>query len=117
MPEVNDVRGGNFNARAVYAFAATLVFSLFLICLGLVLLFNWFARGRPGSRVQDWDRVKLTMPLEIDSGEPLAQLRLHEDAVLGGLGWVDRSAGIVHLPIEQAMDVFVSQTQERSHER
>lgn len=33
----------------------------------------------------------------------LAQLRAEEQAVLDGTGWVDRSAGIAHVPIERAM--------------
>jgi hypothetical protein len=42
--------------------------------------------------------------------DPVAELRLQraeEDAVLGGYGWVDRSRGVIRLPIERAMALLL----------
>ncbi len=38
---------------------------------------------------------------------PLRRLRAREDAVLTSYGWVDRSAGVVRIPIERAMHLLV----------
>jgi len=39
--------------------------------------------------------------------EPPAQQRSREQAQLDGYGWVDRSAGTVHIPVERAMELLV----------
>ena len=39
--------------------------------------------------------------------QDLAVLRQREEEFLHGYGWVDRSAGIVHIPIEQAMHLYI----------
>jgi hypothetical protein len=44
--------------------------------------------------------------LEIDPERDLTTLRQREDAQLHSYGWVDRSAGTVHIPIERAMDLL-----------
>ena len=35
----------------------------------------------------------------------LAALRAEEDAILHGYGWEDRAAGVVHIPVERAMEL------------
>lgn len=44
--------------------------------------------------------------LEIDPERNLATFRQREDAQLHSYGWIDRQAGIVHIPIERAMDLL-----------
>lgn len=39
-------------------------------------------------------------------GRDLARMRAISEAGLHDYGWVDRDAGIVHLPIERAMDLY-----------
>jgi hypothetical protein len=41
--------------------------------------------------------------LQTDPRDDLANMRQAEDRVLDSYGWVDRTAGIVRIPIEQAM--------------
>jgi len=41
--------------------------------------------------------------LQTDPRDDLANLRRAEDEVLDGYAWVDRNAGVVRIPIEQAM--------------
>lgn len=38
------------------------------------------------------------------------ELRLRQRARLRGYGWVDRDAGVIHIPVEQAMDQLVSES-------
>ena len=41
--------------------------------------------------------------LQVTPKDDLVRLRAGEDATLGSYGWVDRSRGIVHIPIDEAM--------------
>jgi hypothetical protein len=45
--------------------------------------------------------------LQINPREDLRELRAHEDEVLTSYGWVDKNAGIVRIPIEEAMKIVV----------
>ena len=45
--------------------------------------------------------------LQVNPRGDLANLRRAEDQVLDSYGWVDRNAGIVRIPIEQAMKLMV----------
>ncbi|HEY3245876.1 MAG TPA: hypothetical protein VGM03_21250 [Phycisphaerae bacterium] len=47
--------------------------------------------------------------LQIDPPQELKALRLQEDALLNSFGWVDRSAGIVRIPIERAMELTIAE--------
>lgn len=46
--------------------------------------------------------------LQTDPVGDLAILRAREAARLDGYGWVDRQAGIVHIPITRAMELLVA---------
>ena len=39
----------------------------------------------------------------------LAKFRAWEDSQLNSYGWVDRTAGVVHIPIERAMEIIAQQ--------
>jgi len=43
--------------------------------------------------------------LQIAPSVDLKSMRAAEDARLHGYGWVDRNAGVVHIPIERAMEL------------
>lgn len=45
--------------------------------------------------------------LQADPAVDLVALRANEDARLHTYGWVDRKAGVVHIPIERAMDLLL----------
>ena len=47
--------------------------------------------------------------LEIAPALDLRALRAAEAAQLGSYGWVDRGAGIVHIPIDRAMDLVAAE--------
>jgi hypothetical protein len=46
--------------------------------------------------------------LQAAPGLDLAALRAWEDARLQGYGWVDRDAGVAHVPIERAMELLAA---------
>ncbi len=43
--------------------------------------------------------------LQTHAREDLLKLRAAEDATLNSYGWVDRKAGVIHIPIERAMEL------------
>jgi hypothetical protein len=44
--------------------------------------------------------------LQVDPAADIAGLRATEQQQLDGFGWVDRSAGTVHIPIDRAMQLL-----------
>jgi len=44
--------------------------------------------------------------LLVNQSADMEELRASEDAVLNSYGWVDRDRGIVHIPIDRAMDLL-----------
>ena len=45
--------------------------------------------------------------LEIQPGRALQAMREQEEAHLKGYGWIDEEKGIVHIPIERAMEILI----------
>jgi hypothetical protein len=39
--------------------------------------------------------------------DDLKALRVEEDAVLNGYGWIDRESGIIHIPIDRAKELLL----------
>ena len=51
--------------------------------------------------------------LETAPALDLRALRGAEDAQLHGYGWVDRRAGVVHIPIERALDLIAAEAERK----
>ena|SRR5215510_14948073 len=107
--EVSDV-----SVSTVMGFAVGLLVSAVLIYLfvwGLFVLFSGQA-ARRGSTI---DRLSQQLPqplppeprLQPDPRGDLLRFRAAEDRALTTYGWVDRNAGIVRIPIDQAMKLTV----------
>jgi hypothetical protein len=78
-----------------------LVFALFMIWSGMNA-----PAGKPNAE-SVLLQSKITPSPQVASGEALKALRATEDAVLTTYGWVDKSKGIVHIPIDRAMDLLL----------
>jgi hypothetical protein len=102
------------NVRGVLGFAAGLLVTAVLIQLMVWLLFVYF-RGREAARVVpeyplaagEQTRVPPEPRLQTNPREDLRALRAREDAVLNSYGWVDRTAGVVRIPIDEAIKLTV----------
>jgi len=54
-------------------------------------------------------RIDRTFPephLETDERNEITDFRTHEEEQLNSYGWVNQSAGVVHIPIERAMQLI-----------
>lgn len=83
-----------------------------VIHFGLALLFNLFVAQREATEApryplaateSDGPRLPPEPRLQRFPREDILNYRLGEDAVLQNYGWVDREAGTVHIPIQDAM--------------
>ena len=86
-------------ARLGVTLAAILVVVSLLLGAGHVPLNN--LQGQSGVPTQ-----AATQSPEITSGEALKQLRATEEATLTTYGWVNRKNGIVHIPIDRAIELL-----------
>lgn len=102
------------NIRGIFAFAFGLVVVAAVIHLVVWLLFAYFST-RETARVApryplaatEQNRLPPEPRLQTNPRQDLADLRAAEERILSSYGWVDRNAGIVRIPIEEAMRLVV----------
>jgi hypothetical protein len=84
-----------------------------IVILAYLALTPLIVRGGYPSSVRDVDRALATEPpqpqLQTDPQDDLRVFRAREEARLDGYGWVDRSRGVAHIPIEEAMKRLAAQ--------
>ncbi|MDX1521047.1 MAG: hypothetical protein R3264_05435 [Anaerolineae bacterium] len=82
------------------------------VVLGLLGLFQTqLTDSRPVARpLVDTEQLPVTGPrLQADPERDLRQLQAADEAALTTYGWVDKEAGKVHIPIDQAMEMLLEQ--------
>ena len=100
--------------RGIVAFAAALFVAAVVIHFFVWLLFAYFS-AREAARVApeyplaagQETRLPPEPRLQTNPRQDLADLRAQEDAVLNSYGWVDKNAGVVRIPISEAMKLVV----------
>jgi hypothetical protein len=98
------------NFRAILGFGGGMIIVAAGIHVLIWLLFGYFT-SREASRVpleyplavSQAERVPPEPRLQTAPREDLRDLRAGEDAVLESYAWVDKNAGIVRIPIEEAI--------------
>ncbi|MBA3531498.1 MAG: hypothetical protein H0T73_06200 [Ardenticatenales bacterium] len=94
---------------------ALLIFTVASVAVVTVL--QWFLTGRlddfaaseSGVAPPPDSEVPYLIETRARTGVEYEQFRTEEDARLSSYGWVDEEAGIVHIPIEQAMDMMIDE--------
>jgi hypothetical protein len=114
MPDPAAERRGHelrdVNARGVALFAAGLVAAAVIIHLGVIGLYKALEAQHPSpdapSRIALHPHMLAPPPqLQTSTAADLEKFEAAENATLHGYGWVDKSAGIVRIPIERAMEL------------
>jgi hypothetical protein len=102
------------NIRAIIGFGAGLFLAAVVIHFLVWLLFEYFATRETQFAVRQFplaaeqqNRLPPAPQLQINPRQDLADLRRRDDALLNAYGWVDRNAGIVRIPIGEAMKLAV----------
>lgn len=98
------------NVRVLASIALLIIFGAFFMHFFLYLLYLDFtnptaqAERSPGTFVKREEPMLKAPRLQDKSGEDLNKWREQENIKLNYYGWIDRRRGIVHIPIQQAMD-------------
>jgi hypothetical protein len=106
--EMSDVDVGG-----VFIFAVGLVITVLVVQLMLWMMFAFLARWEGRSARQypfaaaQQSRLPPTPRLQVNPREDMRELRSAEDGALTSYGWVDRSNGVVRIPIDEAMKLTV----------
>ena len=102
--------GSDVNVRAILGFAAGLIVAAALIHFIVWLLFLYFSGAEATRDTADFPlaagqatRVPPEPRLQTTPREDLRTLRAREDEILGSYGWVDKTTGVVRIPIDEAM--------------
>jgi hypothetical protein len=104
------------NVGGVLTFGAGLVVVAVIVHLLVWLMLGYFIRRSEvhGAReyplaAAEQNRLPPEPRLQTNPREDLRLLRENEDEVLNSYGWVDKNAGVVRIPIEEAMKIVVQQ--------
>jgi hypothetical protein len=105
MAEQSDV-----DIRAIFGFATALAATVAVVAMVVWLLFGYLAGrdARDSTReyplaVGQETRLPPEPRLQTNPREDLRELREQEDRILHSYQWVDRSAGVVRIPIDRAV--------------
>jgi hypothetical protein len=102
------------NVNAVFAFALGLMITGIVILFLVWLLFGYFSAREARSGVREFplaadqqNRLPPEPRLQTNPRQDLVSLRTAEDAILNTYGWVDKTGGVVRIPISEAMKLTV----------
>ncbi len=110
--------GGGYEKRDVRFRSLVVAGAIFVLSWALAFVLAWFvfryfaqreARLSPPPNVleQMYGREAPPQPrLQSNPRQDLLEMRAEQDAVLNSYGWVDRRAGIVHIPIGRAIELL-----------
>jgi len=112
-PEVHH-EGSDVNVRGIFAFAFGLLVTAVVIHLLVYVLFRYFTAREAHAVPAEFPLAVAAGPqlppeprLQTSPRQDLNDLRAVEEQVLTTYGWVDKNAGVVRIPIEQAMKLMV----------
>jgi hypothetical protein len=112
-PEV-DHEHSDVNVRAILYFAAGLAVSVTVVFALVVGLFRYLDTREtrqttpPHPLAEEARPVPAPGPrIQADPARDLILMREEEAAILGSYGWIDEQAGVVRIPIEEAMRLTV----------
>jgi hypothetical protein len=102
------------NVSGVLAFGLGLSLAGIIVLFLAWLLFGYFAGREAGSGVREFplaaeqqNRLPPEPRLQTNPRQDLIDLRAGEDAILNTYGWVDKTGGVVRIPISEAMKLTV----------
>ena len=102
------------NVNAVFAFGLGLMIAGAIILFLVWLLFGYFRSREARSETREFplaaeqqNRVPPEPRLQTNPRQDLIDMRAKEDANLNTYGWVDKTGGVVRIPIGEAMRLTV----------
>jgi len=104
--ELSDLRPGYI---ALFGIALTAVIVAATVVASLLIHFKAAEFSRQETPLPRLAQEREATPgprLQVGANKDLRQMRAAEDAALNNYGWVDKNAGIVRIPVDQAMEVL-----------
>lgn len=101
------------NPRAILWVGVAIIISAVVIHFAVGGIFDFFSareahKGKPPATLVNAKRQPPPAPrLQTDAPADLQEMRARETTALESYGWVDRQKGIVHIPVERAMELLV----------
>ena len=102
------------NVGALFGFAGGLAIVLVFVGFIVWVLFQFFAARVDRAVTPQFPLAASQQPrlppeprLQTNPRQDLQDLRTQEDQTLGSYGWIDKNAGVVHIPIDQAMKLIL----------
>ena len=107
-PDSTGYERRDFNSRLISRAAVWLLVALFASFVIVKLFANYLGGGSPGAGRTKPPHGEIAGPrLQSNPAAELVQFRQKEEERLHSYGWVDRQAGVIHLPIERAMELIL----------
>ena len=100
------------NTRAIVMVGVGLVIVLLVVFVAVTALVAPYAAGPaaltapPGLSPLPTPRLPPEPRLQAEPGQELRQYRSQQEQLLHSYGWVDRSAGVVRIPVERAIELL-----------
>ena len=109
---------------AILTFGAGMVVSAFVISIVVWLLFRYFDSRAAEQQVPEYPlaaaqehRLPPEPRLQTNPRQDLQDLRAAEQQTLTTYGWIDRTAGTVRIPIDEAMKLTIARGLRARQER
>lgn len=98
------------NVKAVFTFAVILVTTIVVVGIVSAVYYYFLSRHYPHAGIATApviDKSQAPPPprLQTQPQQDLKKMREYEDQRLNSYGWIDKPAGIVRIPIDQAIDL------------
>ena len=100
----------DFRAKGIFWFVVGLLLLIVITGYLMVLLMDVWANVYPTRLARPRASSPSSAPaprLETYPAGDLQRVRQREDSILNAYGWIDRQAGVAHIPIERAMELTV----------
>ena len=104
--ELSDLRPGYI---AFFGIGLSVVLVISVVIASLIVHYKTVQHARQDTPIPRLAQEREATPgprLQVDAHSELRQMRAAEDAALNNYGWVDKNAGIVRIPVDQAMEVL-----------
>src|SRR5207237_5103683 len=103
------------NIRAIFGFGIGLFIVAVIVHVAIYVLFRYFSSGQEAANsvrqyplaTRQENRLPPEPRLQTNPRQDLQDLRAQEEQLLNGYGWVDRNAGVVRIPIGEAMRLTI----------
>jgi hypothetical protein len=90
-------------------FAISAVIAWLIMRADYAALEQSHGRANPKPEAMGRDEIGIVDQVEFDNDTRLHEWRLAKEKRLGSYGWVDKTKGLIHIPIDKAMEQVVSQ--------